>query len=176
MNLNGVIFNWKENGNEDIGFIAQDVENVIPILTSSMYKSNLKTVKYKNMTALIVEAIKEMYNDGTYDRRFTSTESIIAEDNNIDLNYNGNHDTSIGGGIKIIDGISDENDSEFLTNDKGLFVVKPGIQSDCIINVNNYTPINSDDEYGEIGETVWDDDYIYIKTNSGWRRSKLETF
>jgi len=176
LQLNGVTFDWKENGIKDIGFIAQEVEEVIPILTSTMYKSELKTVKYKNMTALIVEAIKEMYNDGTYDRRFTSTESIIAEDNNIDLNYNGNHETSIGGGVTVVNGVSDEEDSTILTNNNGLFLIDPGIQSKRIINTNNYTPINSDDEYGQIGETVWDDDYIYIKTNSGWRRSNLESF
>jgi hypothetical protein len=39
-----------------------------------------------------------------------------------------------------------------------------------------YTPKNSDDEFGKTGNVVWDDDYIYIKTSNGWRRTGLEKF
>ena len=39
-----------------------------------------------------------------------------------------------------------------------------------------YTPTSSNDAFGSEGETVWDNDYIYIKRNNGWGRCKLEDF
>jgi len=56
--LEGVSFNWKENDNSEIGLIAQNVENVLPelVVTNS---DGLKAVKYGNMVALLIEAVKE---------------------------------------------------------------------------------------------------------------------
>ncbi|MFH1325447.1 MAG: tail fiber domain-containing protein, partial [archaeon] len=56
--LKGVRFNWKENGEENIGLIAQDVENVFPelVVTNS---EGMKSVKYGNMVAVLIEAMKE---------------------------------------------------------------------------------------------------------------------
>jgi hypothetical protein len=66
LNLSGVTYNWKdrENGgdNKKYGFIAQDVESVIPELTFQDRNNGLKGVYYKEMTALLVEAIKELSN------------------------------------------------------------------------------------------------------------------
>ena len=42
--------------------------------------------------------------------------------------------------------------------------------------IPEYTPTSSLDDKGKLGEMVRDNDYIYIKTNSGWKRSSLETF
>ena len=39
---------------------------------------------------------------------------------------------------------------------------------------NSYTPTTSGDTNGEIGDISWDDNYIYVKTNSGWGRSSLD--
>ncbi|MEZ5016978.1 MAG: hypothetical protein R2800_07985 [Flavipsychrobacter sp.] len=39
-----------------------------------------------------------------------------------------------------------------------------------------YTPTSSSDTNGEAGDVSWDDDYIYIKTSTGWKRSALTTF
>jgi hypothetical protein len=39
-----------------------------------------------------------------------------------------------------------------------------------------FTPTSSSDTHGAIGDVSWDDDYIYIKTSSGWKRSTLGTF
>lgn len=41
---------------------------------------------------------------------------------------------------------------------------------------NSYTPTSSSDPNGEVGSIVRDDDYLYIKTNSGWKRALLSTF
>jgi hypothetical protein len=40
----------------------------------------------------------------------------------------------------------------------------------------SYTPTSTADTNGEIGDVAWDDDYIYIKTSIGWRRSTLASF
>jgi hypothetical protein len=39
-----------------------------------------------------------------------------------------------------------------------------------------YTPTSSSDTNGAVGDVSWDDNYIYIKTSSGWKRSALSTF
>ena len=65
--LNGVKFDWKtdeypDNGfSEDrqIGFIAQEVEPIIPELVSTD-DNGYKSVSYEKMTAVLVEAVKEL--------------------------------------------------------------------------------------------------------------------
>ncbi len=55
--LTGVDFTWKESGRKDIGFIAQDVEKVLPELVHTG-DSGSKSVEYANITALLVEGYK----------------------------------------------------------------------------------------------------------------------
>lgn len=58
--LTGVYF-YKNSTKRNVGFIAQEVEDVIPDLVSDV--GEYKGIKYNNMIALIVEAIKELdYN------------------------------------------------------------------------------------------------------------------
>lgn len=57
-NLDGVYYEWKENGQKSIGLIAQDVEKVVPELVLPM-ADGLKTVSYGNIVAILIEAIKE---------------------------------------------------------------------------------------------------------------------
>lgn len=56
--LQGVSFDWKRGGETNIGFIAQDVEKVIPELVVTDANTGFKAVKYGNMVALLVEAVK----------------------------------------------------------------------------------------------------------------------
>lgn len=56
--LEGVSFTWKKNGVEEIGLIAQDVEKVLPELVVTS-EDGLKAVKYGNIVALLIEAVKE---------------------------------------------------------------------------------------------------------------------
>lgn len=56
--INGVTFNWKKDGSKDTGLIAQNVERVLPELVNTN-EDGIKSVKYGNMVALLVEAIKE---------------------------------------------------------------------------------------------------------------------
>ena len=66
--LRGVYFNWnqkafpeKEFGVQDeLGFIAQEVEKVVPeIVSKDKSKEEYRSVKYDKVVALLVEAIKE---------------------------------------------------------------------------------------------------------------------
>ena len=43
-------------------------------------------------------------------------------------------------------------------------------------SIPNYTPTSSNDSYGNIGNVTSDDDYLYIKTNNGWKRTPLQSF
>ncbi len=45
-----------------------------------------------------------------------------------------------------------------------------------LVVVQSYTPGSSGDAYGITGQITWDENYIYVKTNSGWARSQLELF
>jgi len=66
MQINGVYFNWKvdeypeKNFSPDrnIGFIAQEIETILPEVVQTD-ETGYKTVNYANITALLVEAIKE---------------------------------------------------------------------------------------------------------------------
>jgi hypothetical protein len=40
----------------------------------------------------------------------------------------------------------------------------------------SYTPTSSSDTNGNVGDFSWDNNYLYIKTSSGWVRSALTTF
>ena len=57
--LRGVDFNWKETGKKDVGFIAQEVEEVLPELVHTNEESGMKSVQYGNIVPVLVEALKE---------------------------------------------------------------------------------------------------------------------
>ena len=64
MQLQGVTFDWKDSESildikEDIGFIAQDVEKVLPELVRDSGKGNL-SLRYQGITPVLLEAIKEL--------------------------------------------------------------------------------------------------------------------
>jgi hypothetical protein len=57
--LRGVSFDWIDNGGSEIGVIAQEVEAVLPALVNTN-DQGIKTVKYGNMVAVLIEAVKEL--------------------------------------------------------------------------------------------------------------------
>jgi hypothetical protein len=70
--LRPVEFNWKNNiqnemyrGQHDIGFIAQEIEEVIPeaIKEVEMNGDTFKTIKYERLFPIIIGAIKELKED-----------------------------------------------------------------------------------------------------------------
>ena len=65
--LKGVTFDWKKDGENSAGLIAQDVEKVLPSAVKEKglpFKADddqeYKTVEYSQVTSLLVEAIKEL--------------------------------------------------------------------------------------------------------------------
>ena len=121
-------------------------------------------------------AIKELTSTNNVLNEITlQTQTISAEDNNIELNYNGNRTTAIGGGISVINGINDGISAEFKLNSEGSWVTNNSIIPAGLV-IPNYTPTSSVDNYGNLGEVTVDNDYLYIKGSNGWKRLPLELF
>lgn len=115
LNLRGVTYRWKDKnsgGNKvRIGFIAQEVNEVVEELVFSSRDGKYLGVHYDNVTPLLVEAIKELVQNG--------------EDNLI---------------------------------------------------TSKYIPKSTNDEEGEVGDVVCDDNFMYVKTKSGWKKTTLISF
>ena len=62
--LHGVQYDWKDPNNTDheIGLIAQDVEKVVPEVVRHLAGTNYKGVEYQKLTAILIEAVKELSN------------------------------------------------------------------------------------------------------------------
>ena len=65
LNIRPVSFDWKEkrNGKHDIGFIAQEIEKIIPEVVSEVDTLNTeekhKTVDYAKLTSVLIKAVQE---------------------------------------------------------------------------------------------------------------------
>jgi len=57
--LRGVEFDFKSNGQHSLGVIAQEVEQVLPDLVTTN-EEGIKSVAYGNLTAVLIEAVKEL--------------------------------------------------------------------------------------------------------------------
>ncbi len=58
--LRGVSFDWKPDGKRDIGFIVEDVAQVLPeAIVYDESGKNAKAVDYSRLVALLIEAVKE---------------------------------------------------------------------------------------------------------------------
>jgi hypothetical protein len=40
----------------------------------------------------------------------------------------------------------------------------------------SYTPTGTGDTNGNVGDIAWDTNYVYVKTDAGWKRTQLSTF
>ncbi len=75
--LQGVRFKWKSDDRSDIGFIAQDVEKVLPELVHTG-NDGMKSVQYGNIIPLLVEGYKsEKARADSLQSRLDSLESRI---------------------------------------------------------------------------------------------------
>lgn len=61
-NMRGVYYDRRDDNSKHIGFIAQEVEKILPELIFKDPDTGLKAVAYGNVTAVCVEAIKELTN------------------------------------------------------------------------------------------------------------------
>lgn len=58
--LRGVSFDWKKDGQHEIGLIAQEVEEIYPDLVVTDSITGLKAVKYSSLVSPLIEATKEL--------------------------------------------------------------------------------------------------------------------
>ena len=63
-NLNGVSFKWKDSGQEDFGFIAEDVGKVLPgIVSWDDNKKDAQGMEYLKLISFLVEASKKQNSE-----------------------------------------------------------------------------------------------------------------
>lgn len=171
--MRGVSFNWigQEEENPKFGFIAQEVEtaNCNLVFTNQATGEKYMGVHYDGVIPILVEAMKVIVSGD-----FIRTQTIVAEDNNIELNFNGNHSTSIGGGIKVLNALKGKS-ADLIIDSNGNWVTNNDFKPNSL-TIPEYTPSSSNDEVGNVGNVTRDDDYIYIKTSTGWKRANLESF
>ena len=178
--LNGVTYQWKDrnSGGDDIriGFIAQQVEAVDSRLSFTNKVDGYKGVHIDSIIPLLVEAVKEIAVGGvSTGNTYLETQSIIAEDNNIDLNYGGNQQTAVGGGIRVLHAFGEDNSADLLIDENGNWVTNNEFAPNGLV-VPIFTPISSEDNNGIEGNITRDENFLYIKTKDGWKRSNLESF
>lgn len=65
LHLRGVTFNWILSGKPSIGFIAQEVESVLPTIVSTDTITGLKSLDYGKIVPVIVECIKQLDSTNT---------------------------------------------------------------------------------------------------------------
>jgi hypothetical protein len=174
--LRGVSFEYTKESNMGdglrYGFIAQEVQQFIPEIVRQRSKTDgMLSLNYTEIIPLLVEAIKELSET----KSFLETQTILAEDNNIELNYNGTQLTSVGGGLIVLHAISQDNAAELKTDSEGNWLTNNDLKPKAI-TIPLYTPTSSNDEKGNDGNITRDDNYLYIKTTNKWKRINLEDF
>jgi hypothetical protein len=62
MKLNPKEYDWKKDDRHDIGFIAQEVEEVIPevVKDKKWFDDKVKTLDYEKLTAVLIKAVQEL--------------------------------------------------------------------------------------------------------------------
>lgn len=178
--LQGVSYQWKDrNAGTDavrLGFIAQQVNSVDSRLVFTNPVDEYMGIHIDGIIPLLVEAVKELSSGITISNNtHLETQTILAEDNNIDLNYSGTVETAIGGGITVLHAMGIDLAAELITDTNGNWTTN----NDFIpnkITIPNFTPSGSTDINGNLGNVTRDDDYLYIKSSTGWKRTNLESF
>jgi hypothetical protein len=58
--LEGVRFDWKETGKSDIGFIAEEVDKVLPEVVLKDDNNEPLAIDYGKITSILIEAVKDL--------------------------------------------------------------------------------------------------------------------
>lgn len=61
--LQPVTFKWKDQPRRDLGFVAEAVAEISPLLTTYNAEGQIEGVKYKQLTAVLVNAIQEQQTE-----------------------------------------------------------------------------------------------------------------
>jgi len=178
----GVKYQWKDKiGGTDLyklGFIAQQIEEIEPLLVFTNHNSEelYKGIHIDGIIPMLVEAVKELALGLTSSSKtYLETQTILAEDNNIELNYNGTKETSFGGGLTILHSMGVDLSSELVIDADGNWETNNDFKPKHL-TIPNFTPLSSEDENGSVGNVTVDNNYLYVKTNNGWKRTNLDTF
>jgi len=59
MQLRPVTFDWKSNGEHDLGFVAEEVNALAPVLTTLNKDGQIEGVKYDRITAVLAKGMQE---------------------------------------------------------------------------------------------------------------------
>ncbi len=91
--LQGVSFDWKRKGfpntrfaeGKQIGFIAQEVEKILPTIVSTN-KDGYKNLSYESVTPVLVEAMKELKADNDNLRAELAKASAANDNEAVEIN------------------------------------------------------------------------------------------
>ena len=72
--LRPVSFTWKTGGMHDVGFVAEEVSDVEPLLATYNEHGEVQGVKYDRITTALVNAVKEQQNQ--IDRQLSSIKGL----------------------------------------------------------------------------------------------------
>jgi hypothetical protein len=180
-NLRGVSFEYtpesEMGGGIRYGFIAQEVQNHVPDIVRNRAKGDgMLSLNYNEIVPILVEAVKELASGSTASNNtYLETQTILAEDNNVELNFNGTQQTAIGGGLSILHAKGINKSADLITDSEGNFITNNDFKPNAL-TIPLFTPTSSSDSAGSEGNITRDDNYLYVKSSNKWKRVKLEEF
>ena len=77
--LEGVTFDWRDDGSHGEGFIAQQVEPIIPGVVNTDEDSGMKSINYVGLISHLVEAIKEQQTQIDALKAIHATSNVASE-------------------------------------------------------------------------------------------------
>lgn len=79
LQLQGVSFDWKADGRNDLGLIAQNVQKVFPEAVSTNTQTGFLSVEYGNLIAPVIEAVKTLAgHDASQDAAVAALQTKVA--------------------------------------------------------------------------------------------------
>ena len=109
----------------------------------------------------------------TSDDTWAGTGNVYTTSGNVGIGTNTpEYLLDISGGSDIVAQFSGRVKGADAVNDDE-FVTKGQVESS---SSTFYTPTETIDPNGNIGDTAWDSNYFYVKTSQGWKRLALETW
>ena len=94
------------------------------------------------------------------------TEIVRVEDNNLELNWGGNHTTALGGGITVLSGQSNSADSRIYTLSDGTWMFEPGLSATTIPYIYD-TSVSSSAIIPQLGNNSSQSDFTAILAGTG---------